>query len=118
MRLGFISCLLVLAVSGNAAARTLYTEINRLRMEEGACAVAGNLPPLQPQPALERVARDLARGDRLEQSLQANGYRDFLANYPIRLSADDGAIGDMAGDMTGVSPSTGVSLNVRRSVMA
>ena len=75
MRLGFISCLLVLAVSGNAAARTLYTEINRLRMEEGACAVAGNLPPLQPQPALERVARDLARGDRLEQSLQANGYR-------------------------------------------
>jgi uncharacterized protein YkwD len=75
MRLGILSCLLLLAVSFDAAARTLYSEINRLRAGDGNCAVARNLPPLQPQSALERVARDLARGDKLEQSLQAAGYR-------------------------------------------
>ncbi len=75
MRLGILSCLLLLVVSFDAAARNLYTEINRLRAGDGNCAVARNLPPLQPQSALERVARDLARGDNLQQSLQAAGYR-------------------------------------------
>jgi uncharacterized protein YkwD len=75
MRLKSLFCLLLITVSCDAAARTLYTEINRLRMGDGACAAARNLPPLQPQSALERVARDLARGDKLEQSMQAAGYR-------------------------------------------
>ena len=74
MRLRIFSCLLLLAVSFDAAAN-LYTEINRLRAGDGNCAVAKNLPPLRPQSALERVARDLARGDRMQQSLEAAGYR-------------------------------------------
>jgi uncharacterized protein YkwD len=74
MRLRILSCLLLLAVSLDAAAGDLYTAINRLRAGEGNCA-AENLPPLRPQAALERVARDLARGDQLQQSLQVAGYR-------------------------------------------
>jgi uncharacterized protein YkwD len=74
MRLRIFSCLLLLAVSFDAAAN-LYSAINRVRAGDGNCAVAGNLTPLQPQSALERVARDLARGDRLQQSLQAVGYQ-------------------------------------------
>jgi uncharacterized protein YkwD len=75
MRLRILSCLLLLAVSFDAAANNLYTTINRLRAGDGNCAVAGNLPPLRPQSALERVARDLAHGNKLESSLQAAGYR-------------------------------------------
>lgn len=74
MRSRVIFSVLMLAVSFDAAARTLYSEINRLRAGDRACAVARNLPPLQPQPALEQVARELARGSPLEQSLQAAGY--------------------------------------------
>ena len=65
----------MLGVCFDAAASDLYTEINRLRAGEGHCAVAENLPPLKPQAALERVARALARGDKLQQSLNAVGYR-------------------------------------------
>jgi uncharacterized protein YkwD len=75
MRLRILSCLLLLAVCFDAAAGDLYTAINRLRAGEGNCAVAKNLPPLQRQAALERVARDLSRGDKLQQSLKAVGYR-------------------------------------------
>ena len=75
MRLGILCCFFLLAISLDAAARTLYSEINRLRLGDGYCAATRNLPPLQPQSALERVARDLARGDKLESSLQAAGYR-------------------------------------------
>src|ERR1700693_1195869 len=75
MRLRILSCLLLLAVCFDAAASDLYTTINRLRAGEGNCAVAKQLPPLKPQVALERVARDLARGDELQQSLRAAGYR-------------------------------------------
>src|ERR1019366_3951511 len=75
MRLRILSCLLLLAVCFDAAASDLYTAINRLRAGEGNCAVMEKLPPLSPQPALERVARDLARGDELRQSLKAVGYR-------------------------------------------
>ncbi len=75
MRLRIFFCLLLLAVSFDAAAGNLYTTINRLRAGDGICAGAENLPPLQPQSALERVARDLARGNRLPQSLEAAGYR-------------------------------------------
>ena len=75
MRLGILSCIFLLAISYDVAARTLYSEINRLRLGDGYCAPTRNLPPLQPQSALERVARDLARGDKLESSLRAAGYR-------------------------------------------
>ncbi len=80
MRLRILSCLLLLAVCFDAAASDLYTAINRLRAGEGNCAVAEKLPPLKPQAALERVARDLARGDKLEQSLKAAGYRATRSN--------------------------------------
>lgn len=80
MRLRFLSCLLLLAVCFDAAASDLYTEINRLRTEGGNCAVAEQLPPLKPQAALERVARYLAQGDKLEQSLKAVGYRATRSN--------------------------------------
>ena len=75
MRLRILSCLLLLAVSSDVAASDLYTAINRLRAGEGNCAIAEKLPPLNPQAALERVARDLSRGDKLQQSLKAAGYR-------------------------------------------
>jgi uncharacterized protein YkwD len=80
MRLRILSCLLLLAVCFDAAASDLYTAINRLRAGEGNCAVAKQLPPLKPQAALERVARDLARGDKLEQSMKAAGYRATRSN--------------------------------------
>ncbi len=75
MRLRILSCLLLLAVCFDAAASNLYAAINRLRAGEGNCAVAKNLPPLVPQTGLERVAGKLARGDKLQQSLNAVGYR-------------------------------------------
>lgn len=74
MRIRFLLCPLLLAVCLDAAAGDLYTVINRLRAGEGYCA-AENLPPLRPQAALEHAARELARGDRLRESLQAAGYR-------------------------------------------
>ena len=80
MRLRILSCLLLLAVCFDAAAGDLYTAINRLRAGEGNCAVAEQLPPLKPQAALERVARDLSRGDKLEPSLKAAGYRATRSN--------------------------------------
>jgi uncharacterized protein YkwD len=75
MHLRIVSCLLLLAVCFDAAAGDLYTAINRLRAGGEHCAVAEKLPPLKPQGALERVAGDLARGNKLEQSLKAAGYR-------------------------------------------
>jgi uncharacterized protein YkwD len=75
MRLRILSCLLLLAVCFDAAASDLYTVINRLRTGEGSCAVAAPLPPLKPQAALERVARDLAQGDEIQHSLKTVGYR-------------------------------------------
>lgn len=75
MRLRFLSALLLLAVCLDAAASDLYAVINRLRAGGGNCAVAEKLPPLKPQAVLERVARELARGKKLQQSLTAAGYR-------------------------------------------
>ena len=80
MRLRILSCLLLLAITFDAAASDLYTAINRLRAGEGNCAVAEKLPPLKPQAALERVARDLSRGDKLEQSLKEAGYQASRAS--------------------------------------
>ena len=75
MRLRFLSCLLLLAASCHVAAGDLYAEINRLRAGAGNCATGESLPALKPHAALERVAGDLARGDSLQRSLQAAGYR-------------------------------------------
>ena len=75
MRLRFLLFLSLLAVCFDAAASDLYAEINRLRAGEGPCAMAKKLPPLKPQAALDRVARALSRGDKLQQSLNAAGYR-------------------------------------------
>ena len=75
MPLRIFICLLLLAVSLDAAAQDLYATINRLRAGEGDCAGAERLPPLQPQPALERAAEELARGGNLDHSLRAAGYR-------------------------------------------
>src|SRR5471032_627261 len=75
MRLRILAFLLLLAVCFDAAARDLYAAINRLRAGEGNCAVAEELPPLKPQAALERVARALSQGDKLQQSLKKVGYR-------------------------------------------
>jgi len=61
MHLHILSCLLLLGVCFDAAASDLYAAINRYRSGEGNCSVAKQLPPLKPQAALERVARDLAR---------------------------------------------------------
>jgi len=75
MRLRTLSCLLLLAVSLDAAASDLYAVVNRLRAGEGVCAVAKKLPPLTPRDALERVARDLSEGGKLERSLREVGYQ-------------------------------------------
>jgi len=75
MRLGFPSCLLLLGVCFDAAASDLYATINRLRAGEGNCIVAASLSPLKPRDALERVARDLSQGGKLQQSLKETGYR-------------------------------------------
>jgi uncharacterized protein YkwD len=72
--LAVLSCLF-LALPLRAAAGNLYAEINQLRAGEGSCPVAERLPPLKPQPVLERVARDLAQGGELKQSLKDAGYR-------------------------------------------
>jgi len=70
-----LSCLVLLAVCFNAVASDLYTTINLLRDGEGNCDATKQLSPLQPRAALESVARDLSRGLKLEQSLEAAGYR-------------------------------------------
>jgi uncharacterized protein YkwD len=75
MRLRTLFCLLLLAVTFDAAASNLYTVINQLRAGEGNCAVAEKLPPLKPRAALERGARDISQGDKLERSLKEVGYR-------------------------------------------
>jgi uncharacterized protein YkwD len=66
---------IMLVVCYNAVAGDLYADINRLRAADGACAGKHILQPLTAQPALERIAAALARGDTLEQSFQTSGYR-------------------------------------------
>jgi uncharacterized protein YkwD len=87
MRLRILSCLLLLAMSLDVAAGDLYAAINRLRAGGGNCAVAKELPPLKPQAALERIARDLARGGKLQQSLKEAGYRSTRSSA-LSISGD------------------------------
>lgn len=96
MSLRLLSCVFLLAVCFNATASDLYMEINRLRAGEGGCAAAENLPSLKRQAALERVARDLARGGKLQQSLTAAGYRSTRAGT---LSIKGDGVGVQAAEM-------------------
>jgi uncharacterized protein YkwD len=96
MRLRILACLLLFAVSLDVAANDLYTVINRLRAGKGNCAVAQELPPLKPQAALERVARDLARGENLQQSLKDAGYRSTRSSA---LSISGDGVGAQAAGM-------------------
>lgn len=66
--------MLLLSVCFDAAANDLYTVINRLRANEGRCAVARGPAPLRPHGALERIARDLSQGVSRQRSLGDAGY--------------------------------------------
>jgi uncharacterized protein YkwD len=87
MRLRVLACLLLLGTSLDVAASDLYTVINRLRAGDGNCAAAEELPSLKPQAALERAARDLARGENLQQSLKQAGYRSTRSSA-LRISGE------------------------------
>ena len=80
MRILMFSCVLWLA-AGHVAAADLYAELNRLRAGEGRCTSTARLPPLRPQATLEQAARNLARGDALERSLAAAGYRATRSSF-------------------------------------
>ena len=75
MRLRILACLPFFAACAEVSANDLYADINRTRAGEGNCAVAGRLPTLLPRAALERAAREMARGDNLQNSLNRAGYR-------------------------------------------
>ena len=75
MHLRILACVLFLAVCAEASANDLYADINRTRAGDGNCAVANGLPPLLPRAALERAAREMARGGNLQNSLDRAGYR-------------------------------------------
>lgn len=87
MRSFIIPCLFLLAVDCDAAAGDLYAGINRLRAGEGGCSVAQKALPLKPHAALEQVAAALARGDKLQHSMQAVGYRSTRSSA-INISGD------------------------------
>lgn len=91
-----ISCLLCLALPLRAAAGNLYAEINQLRAGGGSCQAAGRLPQLRPQAVLERVARELARGGELKQSLKEAGYRAARSRV---LSITGGGVGARAAEI-------------------
>jgi uncharacterized protein YkwD len=63
------------------AATDLYAAINRLRAGEGACMVAQKPPPLTRQPALERAALGLSRGQSLRDSVRESGYRATASRF-------------------------------------
>ncbi|MEO7727876.1 MAG: CAP domain-containing protein [Burkholderiales bacterium] len=85
---GIFLCLLVLCANCAADAADLYTEINRVRAGDGRCLMPADLPPLQPNAALERAARNMARGDALQRSLDAAGYRPTHSSY-VTVKGDD-----------------------------
>ena len=86
--LGLLVALLMLTVGGTAVASDLYDTIDGLRAGDGECAMRKPMPSLKPQDALERAARRLARGDSLEESLAAEGYRAKTASV-LSLSGDE-----------------------------
>ena len=97
MRFRILSCLVLLGICLDAAAGDLYAVFNRLRAGEGQCVGAERLPALKPQAALERVARDLSRGNKLQPSLKAAGYR---ATRTRVLSIKGVAVGERAAEIS------------------
>jgi uncharacterized protein YkwD len=77
------------------AAADLYDAVNRLRVGQGACAAVQKPVPLMRQPALERAALDLARGQTLQDSLKESGYR-ATASLFISISGSDISEGAVA----------------------
>ena len=77
----------LLLCSAHAGAADLYAEINRLRAGEGRCPTAAALPPLKRDAALEQAAQAMARGDSLERSIAAAGYRATRSSF-FSLSGD------------------------------
>lgn len=73
--------LLLIAAVNTAAAADLYGELARLRAGEGRCTAVRPLPPLRATPALERAAMELTRGESLERSLAAGGYRATRSSF-------------------------------------
>jgi uncharacterized protein YkwD len=67
-----------------------------LRSGAAYCASKLNLPPLQRRMPLEQVARDLARGGKLLESLKAADYR---ATRSVVVSVAGDGIGPRAGDV-------------------
>ena len=63
------------------AAADLYDAVNRLRAGRGACTAAQEPAPLTRQPALERAALGLARGQSLQDSLRESGYRATASRF-------------------------------------
>ena len=86
--LGLLVGLLMFTFGGTAVANDLYDTIDGLRAGDGECAMRKPMPSLKPQDALERAARRLARGDSLEKSLAAEGYRAKTASV-LSLSGDE-----------------------------
>ena len=87
LRATIAGALLLLAAGTVAAAGDLYAEINRLRAGDGRCKSAQPLSPLEAVPALEQAAQALARGDTLEHSIAATGYRATRSSY-LSMSGD------------------------------
>jgi uncharacterized protein YkwD len=69
------------------AAADIYDAVNRLRAGEGACVTRQKHAPLTRQPALEKVASELARGQTLQVSLNRSGYRATHSLY-ISITGD------------------------------
>jgi uncharacterized protein YkwD len=94
-----LTVLVLLIFCAEASANDLYAEINRLRAGQGSCAVADESPPLLPRAALERAARELARGGNLQDSLSRSGYRATRSSA-LTISGDgaaEEAIAQLAG---------------------
>jgi uncharacterized protein YkwD len=69
-----------------------YEAINRLRAGDGACMVGQKPAPLVRQPALERAAARLARGQSLKDSLRDSGYRATASRFISIIGAGAGGI--------------------------
>jgi len=93
MRPCILACLLFFAVCAEASANDLYADINRTRAGNGNCAVGDGAPPLRPRAALERAAREFARGDNLQNSLNRAGYRSTRSTA---LTVSGNGVGEQA----------------------
>ena len=96
--LRLVAGLLAACLCDIAAAADLYDSVNRLRAGQGACAVVQARAPLTRQPALERAAQALARGQALQDSLEESGYR---ASASLFISMSGEGVNEKAGALLG-----------------